>query len=433
MTKSFIFMAKALFVIILLSTAAPAQTISRIKAEGLFVEAQKALSRGDDQTAEILLKNALQSDESFTSAIWQLAQIYEKRGKLENARELILRGLQQEPQAAWAREKLSHLERILTQKLLTEAESFMSSGRYDRAIPKLSLYMGIKPYDPTPLIQLGRCHLALGNLDTAKEYLIQALERDPSNSQTASILGEINERNTRATLEALKVRAQKILADYSPENREKARETIEAILREDPRNSWASEKLGELDLLTAEEKNKGEKGQTLGKSLEAVKTLKRPFSRSMDYLLDHIFLVALIAVAVLLVFDIRRKADRRGYPLQGSLSLIPILDIVSLLNSNLKTGRLVISTKEARGEIFFDKGEIIHARYSSNDGKKAFHELMDIEYGKYFFNNHLPSSRHTISEPLSLLLLSMQPREEMSPDTNTTTVDDEKLFTTVFR
>ena len=114
-----------LSVIIILYTAAPAHADDRILAEMLFVEAQKALSRGEIEHAESFLKEALAADPSFTSSVWQLAQIYEKRGMLEHARELLIRGLQQEPDATWAREKLAALEKALTRKLLRNAQSYM--------------------------------------------------------------------------------------------------------------------------------------------------------------------------------------------------------------------------------------------------------------------------------------------------------------------
>jgi hypothetical protein len=37
---------------------------------------------------------------------------------------------------------------------------------------------------------------------------------------------------------------------------------------------------------------------------------------------------------------------------------------------------------------------------------------MDLHSGRFFFHNHLPNVRHTIMEPLSVLLLSMKPSEE---------------------
>ena len=50
-----------LFIIVVLHTAAPVLAGDRLRAEALFVEAQKALSRGEMERAESLLKKALYS------------------------------------------------------------------------------------------------------------------------------------------------------------------------------------------------------------------------------------------------------------------------------------------------------------------------------------------------------------------------------------
>jgi tetratricopeptide (TPR) repeat protein len=313
---------------------------------------------------------------------------------------------------------------VLTSKLLFEAESFMSRGEYDKAIPKLSLFLGIKPYDPVPLIQLARCHLALGNLKTAKDYLDQAAHRDPSNHEIATLQHEIESRLEKTSVSSVLRQAREIFANYTPENEQEAREVLEKVLALDPENAWAREKLGELDLLTTEEHVQETGEKAIDKGIEAMKDLKGPFTAVGNFLAGHITALVLAVVAVLLVFDIRRRTEQRSYPLQGNLSLIPLLDVVSLLNSNLKTGRLVVVTADTRGEIFFEKGEIIHARWKNDDGKKAFNLLMILRSGTYFFNNHLPSIRHTISEPLSLLLLSLKSTEE--PPAATATTKQEK-------
>jgi tetratricopeptide (TPR) repeat protein len=399
----------------LLAPCLHAQSSSRVEAERLFVEAQKSLARGDDVKAEDYLMKALKYDDSFTSPIWQLSQIYEKRGQLEYARELLLRGLQQEPDATWARDKLSRMEKTLTGKLLNEAERLMSNGKYDLAIPKLSLYLGIKPYDPVPLVQIARCHLAMDNLDSAREYLVQAAERDPSNTDVISMLDEIERRFDRAEVETALGRARTVLSSYTAETRGQAEKALSDVLALDPENSWAREKLREIALLEEDEKKYAPAEEAMAKGVargvEAIKTLEEPTSRILSVLRSNVLIVLLVVIAALLGLNLRRKTQSRSFPLQGSLSLIPVLDIVSLLNSNLKSGRLMIISQIGRGEVFFEKGEIIHARLKSWDGKTAFHKIMALRSGRYTFNNHLPSVRHTISEPLSLLLLSMRSME----------------------
>ena len=120
---------------------------------------------------------------------------------------------------------------------------------------------------------------------------------------------------------------------------------------------------------------------------------------------------------------------RRSYPLEGTITVIPILDIVSLVNGNLRTGRLIVVSSDAKGEIYFEKGEIIHARCDGLTGKIAFHKLMDIRSGRFFFHNHLPNVRRTITDPLSLLLLSMKPHEDSVMDLEESGSREEALST----
>ncbi len=403
----------AILLIIFYYPAAYGAESGRIEAEKVFVEAQKALARGDDATAEEHLMKSLQLDPTFTSAIWQLSQIYEKRGKLEYARELILRGLQLDPGASWARDKLAQVEKLLINRLKTESKAFMDSGEYDKALPKLSLYLGIRPHDPEPLFLLGRCHLAIGNLETSKEYLVQAIQRDPTNSESAALLDEVDERIARSAVENAISAAERILADYSADDREKAENALHEVLRIDPGNKWATAKLEEIAVLAEKRETDTEDPRVIEKGMEKIKSIDlSPAGRFPSQAKDRIIIALVIVIIVLLALNLKKQPRKKSYPLQGSLNLIPILDIVSLIHSNLKTGRLVITAGKFSGEIFFEKGEIIQARYRSHDGRTAFHKMMGIGTGKFVYYNHLPKVKHTISEPLSLLLLSMKSADE---------------------
>jgi len=397
------------------------QTDPRSSAEALFVDAQKALSRGDSEGAETILKEALTKDPSFTSAIWQLAQIYESRGKLDYARELLIRGLEQDPGASWARERLAQLEATLERTTLAEARSYMNSKDYDKAIPKLSSYLGVKSDDPAALVLMAQCQLATGRPKSAREYLSRARAADPANTQAAAMISEIDKREQGARLEKLLSEAQIALMDTTSAGGEKARAALVAVIGEDPSNAWAKEQLAEVARVAAQAaapptREAPVPAAVVAQGRKAIDDSRGVLARSGRFVLAHLLLFLLAAVLCVLAIDVRRRMLRRSHPLEGTISLIPILDIVSLINSNLRTGRLIVVNTDSKGDIYFEKGEIIHARCDGLTGKLAFHKLMDLRSGRFFFHNHLPNVRHTITEPLSLLLLSMTPGEEREAD-----------------
>ncbi len=390
----------------------------RAQAEALFVDAQKALSRGDDAAAERLLKDALTSDRAFTSAIWQLAQIYESRGELDYARELLTRGLKQDPGASWAREKLAQLEGSLARTILAEARGYLSSEKYDLAIPKLSAYLGLRPDDPAALVAMAKCHIEKGNTKTARQYIEKARAIDPGNAEISALTARMDKTARDTQVENLIAEAQIALLDTTEAAPGRARTALEKLIEADPANSWAKERLVDLNRAADEKAVRSEKRASrpapavVAEGRKAVDRSKGALSPVGHFIADHLSLFVLGAVLCVLVIDVRRRMTRRSYPLEGTITVIPILDIVSLVNGNLRTGRLIVVSSDAKGEIYFEKGEIIHARCDGLTGKIAFHKLMDIRSGRFFFHNHLPNVRRTIADPLSLLLLSMKPHED---------------------
>ena len=407
-----------LFVLVLcIAAEAQPQTDPRSTAEGLFVDAQKALSRGDSEGAETILKEALTKDPSFTSAIWQLAQIYESRGELDYARELFIRGLQLDPDASWARERLARVEATLERTTLADARSYIDAKDYDKAIPKLSSYLGLKNDDAAALILMAQCQLAKGRTKTARDYLSKARAVDPGSAEAASMISEIGRRERSSRLEKLLSDAQIALMDTTSAGGEKARAALAAVIGEDPSNAWAKEQLAELNRSAARAAAPPGREHVVSTAVveqgrKAIDDSRGVLALSGHFVLTHLLLLVLAAVLCVLAIDVRRRMLRRSYPLEGTISLIPVLDIVSLVNSNLRTGRLLVVNTDSKGDIYFEKGEIIHARCDGLTGKIAFHKLMDLRSGRFFFHNHLPNVRHTIMEPLSLLLLSMNPHEE---------------------
>ena len=421
--KLFVYLFAILAVVTLLAPPpASAQTSTPSEAERLFIEAQKALARGDQDAAESLLKETLSSNPEFTSAVWQLAQLYERDGRLDYARELYQRGLRQDPQASWARDKVARIEGTLSRRLLEQAKGSLDGGDFAGAIPILSNYLRMKPDDPDALAMMAKSQLRQGNVSGARDYARRALARDPSDSGAASVMGVIEKRERTERIEKLITNAQIILLRLSPENADSARGALAKVLEADPSNEWAKGQVADVDSFVARREAASrphpqvKRAVVVAKSKEALGETQGILAGIGGFCLQHLTLVVLAAALVLLAFDLRRRLTRRSYPLAGTIDLISALDIVSLINGNMRSGMLVVVGPRLNGQIYFEKGEIVHARLGKLEGKRAFHALMELRTGRYFFHQQLPKVRRTITEPLSILLLSMRPGQEPIAD-----------------
>ncbi len=377
-------------------------------AETLFIDAQKALARGDDGAAEALLAQSLARDPSFVSAVWQLAQIHESRGNLDRAREYLARGLIMDPGASWARERLAALDSKVASSILSEA----------------------------------RARLVEGDFESAGRHLDRARSIDSTNPAIGPLRAEMEKRLRAKRVDRLVKNAERVLAETQPDGSDTEREALRSILAEDPQHSWALEKLRELDERETAppppalpEPSPGA-GEPLRDSISAAvpaavpaappspapeRTLARaeeparPAAARRGLFLWFLLPALAAAAAGVVLFCLRQRAASRSYPLQGSISLVPMIDLVALLCANRRTGLLAVAGDGAAGEIYFASGEIANARCGNLSGKKAFHRLMEIRSGSFHFHNRLPTTRRTITEPLSTLLLSMKPHDETEP------------------
>ncbi len=100
----------------------------------------------------------------------------------------------------------------------------------------------------------------------------------------------------------------------------------------------------------------------------------------------------------------------------GDLATLALVEVVQTLSQCLKRGRLKI-VKEKKGdligEMYFDDGEITHAKYKSEVGFKAITGLMNLSEGKFIFENDVVSSERTVNQPtISILLEACRLKDE---------------------
>jgi tetratricopeptide (TPR) repeat protein len=108
-------------------------------------------------------------------AFAQLAELYRKAGRTQDAIALCRQGLARYPQYTTAR--------------LTLARTCLSEGRLDEAMTELRIVLEATPKDVQCLRLASEIERRRGNIDGAAEYLETAVKHDPSDRESRALLG----------------------------------------------------------------------------------------------------------------------------------------------------------------------------------------------------------------------------------------------------
>ena len=82
----------------------------------------------------------------------------------------------------------------------------------------------------------------------------------------------------------------------------------------------------------------------------------------------------------------------------GSLSQFKVIDIVRLLTSEGKTGVLSLQRGKEKGEIYVNKGALVHAICKDGVGEEAVFAILTWADGNFNFNPNLTSDEKTIDK-----------------------------------
>jgi len=180
--------------------------------EELFSEGMKQLNNSKPSAAVVLFKSALEKDENYYDARFQLGKAYAALGKFEQAEKEFTKVLKQNP----SRDEVS----------LELAKLLISSKKPDEAFKMAEQYLGKHPGSAECLETLGLSCALNKKYDEAESYLLQALKADPTRSKTKVEL---------ATL------------FMSTGKEQKARSFLDEIIAADPKNTRAYYILASLE------------------------------------------------------------------------------------------------------------------------------------------------------------------------------------------
>ena len=121
----------------------------------------------------------------------------------------------------------------------------------------------------------------------------------------------------------------------------------------------------------------------------------------------------------LIVAKLRRHVERRretftGMQAQttptrasvtGSLSDIPLADILQLLANGRKTGMLVLRDGEREAKVFIESGSVVNCFHGGLDGYEAFWGILEWEKGEFALETDCTMPERKISMPVENLLL----------------------------
>lgn len=180
--------------------------------EELYAKGVKQINDGNPNGAIVFLKNALEKDQNYLDARYQLAKAYVAAGKYEQAEKEFQKVLRQNP---------SRVE-----IMLDLARIYNSSKKPDLAIDAMGKYLKSHQQSSEALEIMGIGYALKNRLDEAENYLLQALKADPRRSGAKLDLAGI----------------------YIAWGREKdARQRLDEIIKVDPKNSRAYYMLAGLE------------------------------------------------------------------------------------------------------------------------------------------------------------------------------------------
>jgi tetratricopeptide (TPR) repeat protein len=402
------------------ASAGNAAEVRRLYREGL-----QALEAEDFDRAEERLKQVLDRDPRHLDALWNLALLYERTGNLTYARSLLLRALEASPEKRPIEERLTVVESRLRAQLLDEIDRLEAEKRWSEAIPVAKRLLVLDPEDHATTYRMGEFHLELGEPEQALSAFDRALELEPRAAY------EQARDQARAAVEQSHVQELKEQARLHLVRGEidEARPLLEEILRLAPGDRWSREALagkgpgGRVADSTAV--GRSEEGNRLslapvGRAVRAAGGfLSAAGGKAAAFLREPVLYAALL-LAALLYLVVRlpgalMRSGRRGF-LTGSLHHIQPRDLFGFLHDLNKSGLVTIQRRKGGARVVFEKGEIVNAETSRNDGVSAVNEVLEWTDGRFYLRKATHVYRRNVDIPLPLLLMDSVDIGEESPE-----------------
>jgi hypothetical protein len=97
---------------------------------------------------------------------------------------------------------------------------------------------------------------------------------------------------------------------------------------------------------------------------------------------------------------------------QGSLTEFQLPDVIQFLSGARKTGVLRLVESKETGEIFLEKGRIVHAVIGDQAGEEAVYELVLWNKGEFLFEPGVTTDKSTVNKGNTNLLMEAARRRD---------------------
>jgi len=102
--------------------------------------------------------------------------------------------------------------------------------------------------------------------------------------------------------------------------------------------------------------------------------------------------------------------------LRGNLAQLSLLDILRMLSTGNRSGRLDIRQGSKSGEIYLERGNIVHAVTGTQIGEKGMYTLLGWLEGDFSFSPDVPSPEESIDTTTEQLMLEAGRQAEQWED-----------------
>lgn len=152
------------FLIVMVLVLALSACSGKTKEE-LYGEGRKQLEAGNPNGAIVLLKNALEKDQNYLDARYQLALAYKASGKYEQAEKELRKVQRQDPSRRELQLELARVYALMVKP--------------DQVITEIEGYLKTNGETPETLELLGKAYAQKNRLDTGEDLLLKSLRADP--------------------------------------------------------------------------------------------------------------------------------------------------------------------------------------------------------------------------------------------------------------